>query len=68
MLQSAPKSPWVNVKKIVEEEFGCKIEEIFSEFEQTPIASASLAQVHRATIKATGEKVAVKVQHMWIKE
>ena len=37
-------------------------EEIFGDFEETPMAAASIGQVHRATLKATGRKVAVKVQ------
>lgn len=37
-------------------------------FEQVPLASASLAQVHKAKLRSTGEIVAVKVQHKWIKE
>jgi len=35
---------------------------IFSDFDRAPVASASLAQVYYATLRATGEKVAVKVQ------
>ena len=36
---------------------------IFSEFDPEPLASASIAQVHRARLRSTGEIVAVKVQH-----
>src|ERR1700761_4285505 len=37
--------------------------EYFSDFPQEPIGAASLAQVHLATVKETGQKVAVKIQH-----
>lgn len=40
-----------------------KLEDIFSQFETVPIASASLAQVHKATLAKTGQEVAVKVQY-----
>ena len=64
----APKTSFEDVKSIVELEFGKPMNDIFSYFEETPVASASLGQVHRATLKSTGEDVAVKVQHKWIKE
>jgi ubiquinone biosynthesis protein len=47
-------------RKVVESEFGAKIEDIFSAFENTPVAAASIAQVHRATMK-NGREVAVKI-------
>ena len=68
MLQQAPKTKYEDVKTIVEAELGKPLEEIYSEFDKEPIASASLGQVHRAKLRSTGEQVAVKVQHMWIKE
>ena len=68
MLMEAPFSNFKDVKQIVEEDLGSRLTEVFSEFAETPIASASLAQVHKAKLRSTGETVAVKVQHRWIKE
>ena len=42
-------------------------DEIFSEFDEKPLGTASLAQVHRARLKDTEEEVAVKVQHRYVK-
>lgn len=39
------------------------ISDIFSDFSPEPLGTASLAQVHKAKLKSTGEVVAVKVQH-----
>ncbi len=41
--------------------------EIFETFDENPVGTASLAQVHRATLKSTGETVAVKVQHLKVR-
>lgn len=47
-------------KKLIEQELNASIDEIFLEFESEAVASASVAQVHKARLH-TGEKVAVKV-------
>lgn len=55
-----PPFPDVQARQIIETSLGCSIESIFSEFEATPFASASIAQVHGATLK-NNHKVVVKV-------
>ena len=58
--QVAPADP-AAVRRIFVEELGAQPEEVFAEFDMAPIASASIAQVHTATLK-TGEQVVVKIQ------
>ncbi|RKX36245.1 MAG: AarF/ABC1/UbiB kinase family protein [Verrucomicrobia bacterium] len=47
---------------VLKEELEAKLDEVFSEFEQTPVACASIGQVYRARLKSSGAEVAVKVQ------
>lgn len=68
MYEHAPVSSPAEIRTTIEREFGCKLESVFSEFDWAPISSASIAQVHRATLRETGQSVAVKVQHDWLKE
>lgn len=68
MCQNAPTSSFEDVKRTFEADTGLKLEETFSDFSEKPMASASIAQVHKATLKTTGEVVAVKVQHRVIRE
>ena len=65
--QSAPESPIADIKRIIADDLRQSVDDLFSSFEERPIASASLAQVHRATRRGDGEIVAVKVQHPHIK-
>ncbi|WP_138494399.1 ABC1 kinase family protein [Paenibacillus pinistramenti] len=55
------------IKQKVESELGASISEIFAKFSETPIAAASLGQVHRATLP-TGEEVAVKVMRPGVED
>lgn len=63
----APASPLNETKALIEKELNGTVGDLFGSFESTPIASASIGQVYRATLKS-GEKVAVKVQHSNIEE
>ncbi|MBE6393379.1 MAG: AarF/ABC1/UbiB kinase family protein [Lentisphaerae bacterium] len=56
------------IKKIIEAETGRKIEEIFSSFDETPLASASIGQVHKAVLRCNGQCVAVKVRRPGVTE
>jgi ubiquinone biosynthesis protein len=54
-------------RNLIEEELGRPVSEIFANYSSSPIASASIAQVHRATL-LDGEKVAIKVQRPGIEQ
>jgi aarF domain-containing kinase len=62
-LQDAvPPHPFEVVRRTVEEQFGAALEDLFAAFDEAPLASASLAQVHRARLP-DGRDVVVKVQY-----
>ncbi len=56
-----PPESFDHVRRVVESDLGLPLERVFSRFEREPIAAASIAQVHAATLR-TGEDVVVKVQ------
>jgi ubiquinone biosynthesis protein len=56
-----PAETFDQVRTVVESELGQSLESVFSEFDRVPLAAASIAQVHAATLR-TGERVVVKVQ------
>ncbi len=60
--------PFDEVRRIVKEEFGREVEELFASFEPKPLAAASIAQVHLARLLETNELVVVKVQRPQIAE
>lgn len=62
-----PGVPVEQIRAIVERDLGKTVDDLFADFEQAPLAAASLGQVHRAVLP-TGEQVAVKVQRPQIDE
>ncbi|KAL6992661.1 hypothetical protein U1Q18_010774 [Sarracenia purpurea var. burkii] len=71
----APEHSFSYTKKTIEKAFGRKLSEIFDDFEEAPVASGSIAQVHRASLKYQyrGRQikplvVAVKVRHPGVGE
>ncbi|KAI1341359.1 ABC1-domain-containing protein [Xylariaceae sp. FL0016] len=58
-----PVSSYESIEEMFRKDTGEELGDYFSEFAREPIGAASLAQVHLATVKETGQQVAVKVQH-----
>ncbi|KAI1370163.1 ABC1-domain-containing protein [Hypoxylon crocopeplum] len=58
-----PVSSFESIEEMFRFDTGEELKDYFSEFSEQPIGAASLAQVHLATVKESGRKVAVKVQH-----
>ena len=73
----APEHSWKHTRRAIERSLGRTPEQIFDYFEEQPIASGSIAQVHRGTLCAAaarsagvspGQVVAVKVRHPGVEE
>ena len=68
MLAECPHSTAAQARRVIAQELGAPVDELFDAFEDEPIASASLAQVHVARERGTGRKLAIKVQHEGLDE
>ncbi|MGP5102219.1 ABC1 kinase family protein [Psychrobacter celer] len=60
--KDAPPMPYTQIRAQIERELKAPVAELFSEFEETPFAAASIGQVHKAILKS-GQRVVVKVQY-----
>ncbi|PWW07382.1 2-octaprenylphenol hydroxylase [Paenibacillus cellulosilyticus] len=64
---SVPPIPYHEAAAVLEAELGAPVEELFARFDQTPVAAASIGQVHLARLP-DGRAVAVKIQRPNIQE
>jgi predicted unusual protein kinase regulating ubiquinone biosynthesis (AarF/ABC1/UbiB family) len=60
---AAPTVSFKQMRKVIEDDLGEPLRDVFSSFEEEPIAAASIGQVYRATLRDDGSRVAVKVQY-----
>ena len=67
LLDNEKKIDFRLLKPILEKEYGKSLKDVFKTFDETPLASASVAQVHRAELK-NGRDVSVKIRKPGVKE
>ncbi len=58
---NAPQVAWPEVEQVLRAALGAEVDDVFQSFDRTPLAAASIAQVHTATL-GSGERVVVKVR------
>ncbi|KAK6457007.1 ABC1 family-domain-containing protein [Scheffersomyces xylosifermentans] len=69
LYDDAPVDSWARVDAVLRNSLGSNYEsEVFESISHEPVASASIAQVHKAVLKDSKETVAVKVQHDYIQK
>jgi predicted unusual protein kinase regulating ubiquinone biosynthesis (AarF/ABC1/UbiB family) len=59
---AAPRVPFTRMRKLIEDDLGEALDEVFAEFDEDAVAAASIGQVYRARLH-DGREVAVKVQY-----
>ncbi|MGH2914246.1 MAG: ABC1 kinase family protein [Solirubrobacteraceae bacterium] len=60
---AAPEVTFKDMRRVIEQELDEPLRQVFSEFDEQPIAAASIGQVYRARLADGGREVAVKVQY-----
>jgi predicted unusual protein kinase regulating ubiquinone biosynthesis (AarF/ABC1/UbiB family) len=60
--------PAEDARLIISKELGMPYDEIFTDFQDVPVASASISQVHRAKLVTNGKEVVIKVQRPFISD
>ena len=66
-LDATPPMPWREVRSLIETELGRPLDRVFTSVSQTPLAAASIAQVHAAKLRS-GEDVVIKVQKIGVQD
>ncbi len=60
---AAPTVAFKQMRKVIEDDLGERVAAVFEDFEEEPLAAASIGQVYRARLREDGREVAVKVQY-----
>ncbi|PON85298.1 Protein kinase [Trema orientale] len=68
LCDQAPATSFGVVQHVLEKEFGRSVWEMFDTFDEYPLGSASIAQVHRARLKGDKSDIVVKVQHPGVQD
>ncbi len=66
--RSITPAPWPEVEALLREELGQPVDDVFATFDREPVAAASIAQAHRATLREDGSRVVVKVQRPGVRD
>ena len=67
LLDDVPPEPTRRIRRIIERQLGGRIDELFTEFDDEPLAAASIAQVHRGRLR-NGTDVAIKVRRPHLRD